>query len=397
MAHPSDGNVDRVAAPSVGAAPIKTRLVVTDGSKFFTIVATLSWVALVAAPLLVSMLLDSPMNGAPLVGVVLWLLLLRLARWLSPLTQADRLMHRGSYIDALAMCDQSLAVTGTGAWVGQRRLAWLNRRVTALLGLGRYDEALAAALDAMEASPDPETIANLAVILLRLNRYEAAVAVAREASMLTNQRSVRANATLAWAMLARGHPAEAEALARMSLVDIEALAPYVRRENHVASLSALCRAQRVQGMRRQASATLARLRRAVKGAPTLTAVALLEEAGLRADEPAQAAEQTIYAYASDPVYTRWYLTQPGTLPFLRETPDVAPLFVHGANSIAEMNAHTPDDEVIARLLRTIRPEARPRPASQRSRAALTTQLITLGVTLALLMIWMWRFFISQSL
>lgn len=397
MARRSGGNVDGAAEHGVDAASLSARLVVTDGSRLFTMVATLSWVALVLAPLLVSIALDSPVSGAPLVGVVLWLLLLRLARWLSPITHADRLMHRGSYIEALEMCDQSLAVTGQGAWVGRRRLAWLNRRVTALLGLGRYDEALAAALHAMEASPDPETIANLAVVLLRLNRYAVAIEVAREVSRLTNRRSVRANATLAWTMLARGQPAEAEALARVSLVDIEALAPYVRRENHAASLSALCRAQRVQGMRRQANASLARLRRAVKGAPMLAAIALLEEAGLLMDEPARAAEAVTYAYASDPAYTGWYLTQPGSLPFLRATPDIAPLFTHGAEAIARMRANAPDDEVIRRLLGLVRPEERARPIQQRSGAALNTQLATLAATLALLLIWMWRFFISQTL
>ena len=395
MARPSGGKVQS-AAPGA-AVSISARLVVTDGSRLFTMVATLSWVALVAAPLLISITLNSPMSGAPLLGVVLWLVLLHVARTLSPLTRADRLMQRGSYVETLAMCEQSLAVTGHGAWVGRRRLAWLNRRVTALLGLGRYDEALAAALDAMEASPDPETIANLSVVLLRLNRYEAAIEVAREASTLTSRRSVRANAALAWAMLARGRPAEAEALARASLMDIEALAPYVRRENHVASLGALCRAQRVQGLRRQANATLARLRRAVKGAPMLISVALLEEASFHVDDPARAAELTTYAYASDPAYTGWYLTQPGSLPYLRDAAEVGPLFTQGAASTETMNVHTPDDAVIARVLWTVRPDARRRPTNQRSAAALMTQLITLGVTLALLLFWMWRFFISQSL
>ena len=396
MERPDEGHGENAVAERPHGGLVSVRLVITDSSRLFTMVATLSWFALVAAPLLISSALDTLASGAPLIGVALWLALLRVARWLSPLTRADTLIQRGAYADALALCDETLGVSGTGAWVGRRRLAWLNRRFSALLGLGRYDDALAVAVDAMEVSPDPETIANFALALLRLNRYESAIAAAREVSALTHGRSVRANATLAWAMLARGQPAEAEALARVSLADIEALSPYVRRENHITSLSALARAQRLLGLRSQARSTVARLRRITKKTPTLVSAALLEEAGLGADEPPRAAEMVTFAFASDPAYTGWYLTQPDTLPFLREAPEIGPLFVQGAEGQARMNARMPDDEVIARLLATLRPEERARPTLQRSRTAFNTQLITLAATLVLLLFWMWRFFVSQT-
>lgn len=372
------------------------RLVITDSSQLFMMGVALSWVALVLAPLLISIALDTPWNGAPLLGVALWLALLRTARWLSPAARADTLMPRGRYAEALAMCDQSLAVTGDGAWVGPRRLVWLNRRALALLGLGRYDEALAATLDALDASPDPETLANVSTALLRLNRYDVAIDVSRVVGSLTHERSVRANASLAWCMLARDMPAEAEALARLSLADIQALSPYVRRENYAATLSALCFAQRQLGMRRQAKATLARLQRVTRRTPALAAITLLEEAGFYEQDPRRAATLLSRAHASDPAYTGWYLTQPDTLPFLREAPEIGPLFVQGAEGQARMNARMPDDEVIARLLATLRPEERARPTLQRSRTALNTQLITLAATLVLLLFWMWRFFVSQT-
>ncbi|MDE3231623.1 MAG: tetratricopeptide repeat protein [Chloroflexota bacterium] len=396
MERPGEGQGESAIAERPQRGLGSARLVISDSSNLFTMVATLSWVALVAAPLLISSALDSLAGGIPLLGVALWLGLLRVARWLSPLTRADALIQRSAYADALALCDETLGVSGAGAWVGSRRLAWLNRRFSALLGLGRYDEALAATVDAMEVSPDPETIANFALALLRLNHYEGAITAAREASALTHGRSVRANATLAWAMLARGQPAEGEALASMSLADIEVLSPYVRRENHVTSLGALAHAQRLLGMRRQASATVARLRRLTKRSPTLISAALLEEASLSENEPTHAAELVTFAFASDPAYTGWYLTQPDTLTFLREAPEVGPLFVQGAEGQARMNTRTPDDEVIARLLASLRPDERARPTLQRSGTALNIQLITLGATLILLLFWMWRFFVSQT-
>lgn len=404
MARPFDGDATRAHAGRAGAAPARgahvtspaARLVVTDGRNLFITVAALSWAAVVLAPLLISIALDNPLNGAPLVGVVVWLVFLRVARWLSPAARADTLARQGRHAEALAMCDESLGITGNGAWVGRRRLVWLNRRVTALLGLGRFDEALAASIVAMEASPDPQTIANCSVALLRMNRYALAIETARLVSQLTQERSVRANATLAEAMLAHGLPAEAEALASVSLADIQALAPYVRREHHAACLSALCRAQRALGLQRQSAATLNRLRRLVRGAPPLAAIATLEEAAALLNAT-DAAELVTRAYATHPVYTGWYLAQPGTLPALRDMPEIATLSAQAQAEIERMSARAPDDEALHLLLRTLRPIAHASPIYQSSAAALATQALTLGATLALLLFWMWRFFIGQSM
>lgn len=405
MARPFEGDAATGAhagrasgAPARGARVTSpaARLVVTDGSSLFITVAALAWAGLVLAPLLISIALDDPLNGAPLIGVVVWLVFLRVARWLSPATRADALARQGRYAEALAMCDESLGVTGSGAWVGRRRLVWLNRRVTALLGLGRYDEALAASIMAMEASPDPQTIANCSVALLRMNRYPLAVETARLVSQLTQERSVRANATLAEAMLANGLPAEAEALASVSLADIQALAPYVRREHHAACLSALCRAQRALGLQRQSAATLARLRRLVRGAPPLAAIATLEEAAALVNAT-DAARLVMRAHATNPIYTGWYLTQPGTLPALRDVPEIATLAEQARAEIARLSARAPDDEALHLLLRNLRPIAHASPIYQSSMAALATQALTLGATLALLLFWMWRFFIGQSM
>ncbi|HEY7850856.1 MAG TPA: hypothetical protein VIC27_12375, partial [Ktedonobacterales bacterium] len=99
------------AGASPGAAhPLA--LVVTDSSGLFTVVATLSWAGLVVAPILISIALNLPVRGLPLLGVVVWLGLLRIARWLSPAARADSLAQHGRYAEELAMCEQSLAVTG---------------------------------------------------------------------------------------------------------------------------------------------------------------------------------------------------------------------------------------------------------------------------------------------
>src|SRR5436305_549624 len=122
---------------------------VGDRSRIFTIGLIASWLALVAAPIIVSVALNQPAAGLPLLGVVVWFIMLRLARQLSPAAYADALMRRGKYAKALARCDRALSLTGRSAWTGPRRLVWLNRRTATLLGLGRADEALQAALDAM--------------------------------------------------------------------------------------------------------------------------------------------------------------------------------------------------------------------------------------------------------
>jgi tetratricopeptide (TPR) repeat protein len=356
--------------------------------------AALSWLGLVGLPLSLSLAFDQPLNGLPLLGVVVWLVFLRLARWLSPPARADHLLLTGRYAEALALCDASLAVSGDGAWVGLRRLIWLNRRSSALLGLGRYDEALLAALRAVELSPDPETIATCALALLRLNRYEDAVAAARLVNGATHERSVRANATLAACMLARGQPAEAEALASASLADIEVLSPYVRRESHANCLSALVRARLAQSQLeepRGARAALTRLRRVAGPDPLTRAVALLEEAALLAaisGAEEEIARLVAQARAVAPGYTVWRLSQPDTpLPALAGAP---------REELRAQEERAPSSLAVMTLLRGARVTILPRPPALSNSTALLAQIITVAATLALLAFWILTFFIATT-
>ncbi len=218
-----------------------------DQSNLFVSALAVSWLVFIGVPITISIATGNAALGLPLVGVVLWFALLRVARWLSPPSRADARLRRGDYAGALKRCDRALAVKGRTRWEGPRRLIWLNCRITALLALGRPAEALATALEAIQISADPETLANCAASLLYLNRYEEAATVARRVLVLTRERSISANATLAAVMLSLGRPAEAEALARAGLVDIESLLPTIHPEHYVACLAALCRAERVQG------------------------------------------------------------------------------------------------------------------------------------------------------
>src|SRR5215469_1687653 len=219
---------------------------VRDQSRIFTYILAITWLVGVALPILVSLISGRPEMGLPLLGVVFWYLLVRGARWLSPASQADSLMRRGRYEGALQLCDRALAVDGEGAWVGTRRLVWLNRRTTILISLGREDEALSAALDAIKVSADPETLGNCAMALLRLNRYDEAAALGRLALSLTRGRSVLCQGVLAMALLAEQKPAEAEATAASGLEDSRALYPFARVERYTTCLAATARAVREQ-------------------------------------------------------------------------------------------------------------------------------------------------------
>ena len=206
---------------------------VRDRSREFAIGLTMAWLALVALPILLSVASGQSLDGVPVAGLLVWLVLLRTAQWLSPAPRTDALLRKGRAADALRVSERALAVRGSGEWIGSRRLVWLNRRTAALLALGRCDEALMSALDALETTADPETVGNCALALLRLDRYDAAAEAARVALTLTNERSLLGHAVLAHVMLARGKPAEAEALARAGLEDVRALLPYVRPDHHV--------------------------------------------------------------------------------------------------------------------------------------------------------------------
>ena len=108
----------------------------------FPLAVPILWGVLVAMPLLLSLVTGMPAAGIPLVGVVLWFGAVRLGRVLSPAARADRLIQRGRYAEAVALCDAALAVNGRGQWIGARRLGWLNRRTLSLLAAGQFGHAV---------------------------------------------------------------------------------------------------------------------------------------------------------------------------------------------------------------------------------------------------------------
>ncbi len=408
---------------------------IRDYSHLFTRGLIGVWLLAVALPLVVSLLLGQPGGGIPLAGVVLWFALLRAARWLSPPVRADALMRRGKYAEALALCDQALAARDEGAWTGGRRLIWLNRRTSALLGAGRAGAALVTALEAMEVSADPETLGNCAMALVRLNRYDEAIAAARLALSLSRERSVVGNAALALALLARGLPAEAEALARAGLEDATSLLPFVRPEHYTLCLAALCRALRAQNApavlvtdpsatgaserpaaapappsrplarageaarNTQAARYLDQLRDAARGSPYLRAITLLEEADALADTAG--AEERVFSLLAEahhlaPEYALWFVAQPATLDRWRDGERLAPYLSASAARIEAERAAVPNAELVELELANARASARPRPAPQSSREAMLVQVATLAGTFALLLIWAYRFFIAGA-
>src|SRR5579859_1646700 len=135
---------------------------IRDRSHLFALALAILWLTVVAPPLVISILLVRPLRGIPLLIVALWFLAVRIARWLSPAARVEAHLRRGKYNDVLTICDHALALTGEGAWAGPRRLVWLNSRTSALIALGQGDASLVAALDALQASADPETIGNCA-------------------------------------------------------------------------------------------------------------------------------------------------------------------------------------------------------------------------------------------
>jgi tetratricopeptide (TPR) repeat protein len=414
----------------MGSVSVKpsTVLPVRDQSRIFTYVLAITWSVAVALPILASLISGKPAMGLPLLGVVFWYLLVRGARWLSPVAQADSSMRHGRYEGALQLCDRALAVEGEGAWVGTRRLVWLNRRTTTLISLGREDEALSAALDAMEVSADPETLGNCAMALLRLNRYDEAAALGRLALSLTRGRSVLCQGVLAMALLAEQKPAEAEATAASGLEDSRALYPFARLERYTICLAATARAVREQirhsppegqpvysrrthrhgqpeivsgpeilkVQRNREIAYLKDLSRTARGAPLLRSMALLEEADSLSDQADQI--ERVYALLKAaqnlaPEYCLWFAAQPGTFSRLTEDPYLTSLRAEAEARFAAWNAQAPDAEVIKEVLSSAETGAQARPGAQSSYQALMAQLITLASTFALLLLWTWRFLI----
>lgn len=369
---------------------------ISDQSREFTRGLALLWAGVVALPLVLSLALGAPGHGLPLLGVVAWIVLLRVARWLSPAAYADVLARRGKLAEALAMCEAALAVEGTNAWVGMRRLVWLNRRTTILLALGRTDEALSAALDALNICADPETLGNCALALLFLNRDEQAAEAARLALSLTRERSVSCHAVLAIVNLTRDMPAEAEALAEAGRQDARALLPLVRPEHYALCLAALARALRLQEKHQRAERSLEDLRDVCDRRNALRALALMEDIEWLTEAPEDQKRAFLLlaeAHFHSPSYTLWYAAQPGTLAALHGSERYAAVRKAAAERLEHLASTAPALAEVAEALATAREHASPRPARQSSQQALLMQVATLSGTLVLLLWWTWRFFL----
>jgi hypothetical protein len=368
-----------------------------DRSRIFTIGLAISWLLVVALPIIISVRLTLSWYGLPLLGVVIWYAGLRIARLLSPAVRADAAMRRGDYEAAREQCYRALAVQGVAAWTGRRRLVWLNRYTTALWMLGRPDDALPAALEAVTISSDPETLGNCAATLLALNRYAEVSGAARLAQSLSRERSVSANAALAGAMLARGLPAEAEALAVAAYTDAQALLPLVRREHYVACLAILCRAERALNRKEAAAKAFDALQKAPRHIRALQAFALVEEA--ERQEPTAEGKERAFAllteaYECNEPYVLWYFTQPDSFRWMRDEPLCVRAVTAADERAAQLSARAVALEQVALVLAQAQKTGHPRPAPQASRAALAMQLLTLAATVALLTWWTWSFFIG---
>ncbi len=372
---------------------------VGDSSRIFAAGLALSWLVLVALPLRLSLSHGDPLHGLPLLGVVLWIGLLRAARTLSPAAHADALLRRGRYDEALAICERALAVAGLGEWTGTRRLVWLNRRTSALLALGRGDGALTSALEALEISADPETLGHCALALLWLNRYDEAAAAARLALSLTRERSLTSNAVLAAVHLAQGRPAEAEAMAQAGRSDARALMPITHPERYALCIAALCRVGRQQGKNVAVEHYLDDLRQATGDLAQLRGIALVEEAeelAAAASGQAEAFALLADAFDASPDYVEWYVSQPDTFRALRADPRYAHVHETAIARCADLAGKAPDGELVALVLATARLDAHARPAIQSSRTALAMQVLTLSGTLLMLIWWTWRFFLLST-
>jgi tetratricopeptide (TPR) repeat protein len=372
---------------------------IRDLSYVFSRGLAVAWLLIVFAPLVLSVLLNTPADGLPLLGIIIWIVLLRLARRLSPAARADALTRKGYYAHALQMAERALAVEGEGAWMGARRLVWLNRRTNALLALGQYDVALASAVEALITNADSETISNCAQALTRLNRYDEATIAARLALALTRERSLSAQTSLAMAMLARGMPAEGEALARAALTDARALMPLVRTEQYATCLATMTRAERL--LRRDVSAerSQAELKKVAHKSGLLRAMFILEDADKRSeapDERERVREAVATARGLAPEYVDWFVTQSSTFAALREESWLLEIVAGAERRYGEFANQAPSPEVVDKAITFATRTGTPRPAAQSSRDALLAQVLTLGATFLLLLFWTWRFFLASA-
>lgn len=370
---------------------------VRDHSALFTLAVACSWLVLVAAPLEFSLWRDASLLGVPAIGIIVWLALIRFARRLSPAARADAMIRDGRFEEALSLCDTALSVGGAGAWQGRRRLVWLNRKTDTLLLLGRSGEALACALQAVEISADAETLANGAMALLRLNRYDEAASIARLVRDITRERSVSANVVLAYVYLAQNKPGEAEAAAQAVRFDVRTLLPLVRPARYALGLTALVRAERMQGKQAQALQYLEDLMRTGRQDASVRPIVLVEEAEMIASsetDAERAMKSLERATELAPDYVAWYVSQAGTFPALRNAPRFATQLQWAAQRIASQVAVSPSPEAVASVLASAGRQASGRPTHQSSVAALVVQVITLVATLALLIFWTWHFFVA---
>lgn len=372
---------------------------IRDFSRLFSRGLAIVWLLIVCVPLVVSVVLNNPADGLPLLGIMVWIVLLRVARRLSPAARADALTRKGQYAQALDMAERALSVEGEGAWMGSRRLVWLNRRTTALLAIGHYDAALTSAVEALVTNADSETISNCAQALARLNRYEEATTAARLALELTRERSLTAQTSLALAVLARGMPAEGEALARAGLSDAQALLPLVRTEQYATCLATLARAERLLKRDGSEQRALVELKKIAHSSTLLRAMYLLEDADHRsggAGEHDLSIEAIVEAQRLAPEYADWFMTQPRAFATLRGDPRYDKIVAEAERRSTELARRAPPTEVVAKAIAFATQTGTPRPAAQASRDALMAQVLTLGGTFLLLLFWTWRFFLAPA-
>jgi tetratricopeptide (TPR) repeat protein len=375
-----------------------------DRSVGFATAVVLSWVALVALPLLLSMALNRSLHGIPLFSAIAWVALLRVARWFSPPRHCESLLERGRYREALAVCERELSVPGERAWRGNRRLAWLNRTTNALLGLGRLGEASVVAIEALNERHDPETLSNLGLCLLYLNRYEEAAAAAREALSVTRERSVVAHAIMGAYYVRQGRPAEAQAAAQAGLADVEALLPFVRKSHHLALLAVRCQADRMLRNTAQAERDLEAMRKVAERNPALQADVLLEEADVASSVGNNVAALAALrrAIGLAPHVASWYATQPHTFQELRGDAQLDAALAEARAEWCRVTGSTAPEAgaappaYVAAEIAAAANRAHASPAKHASQRALVVQALTLAGTLALLVWWTWHFFLSPG-
>ena len=226
--------------------------------------------------------------------------------------------------------------------------------------------------------------------------------------------------------LAERKPAEAEATASAGLEDSRALYPFARLERYTICLAATARAIREQIRHSTPEDQLVYSRKAGRhGQPEILsgpevvkaraaretnlindlskvarrttlfrAMAQLEEADSQSDRP-ELTEHVLSlvksAHQLAPEYCLWFLVQSGTFSRLDQDPCLEGLRAEGRALLTTWSERAPDATTVKKALDAAEAEAQARPGRQASYQALMAQLITLGSTFALLLVWAWRF------